>query len=160
MALVIVSGLACSGRSTRSNQLASYFQDQINNNSSDSTSSTSSTWLPSKVVIVSDSTVHSSKSIYSNQLKEKPARASYLSAVVRSLDPQSIVIADGGAGTNIKGFRYQLWCAARELRVRCLSVSINQKCLSRVGSFKTKKIGQSKSTQEIVWYASALLLIE
>ena len=35
------------------------------------------------------------------------------------------MIADGGAGLNIKGFRYQLWCAAREVGVRCLTVHVH-----------------------------------
>lgn len=120
MALIIVSGFACSGRSTRCQELANFLQTQIS--AATSSSSTSSS-IPTKISIISDASVHSSKSIYSNQLKEKPARASYLSAVMRSIDQNTITIADGGAGTNIKGFRYQLWCAARELRVRCLSVS-------------------------------------
>lgn len=59
---------------------------------------------------------------FNTQLKEKPARAAYLSLVMRHLARDAIVIADGGAGTNIKGFRYQLWCAAREVGLRSASV--------------------------------------
>lgn len=59
---------------------------------------------------------------YSTQKEEKPARAAYLSMVMRNLNKNTIVVADGGAGTNIKGFRYQLWCSARETGVRCISV--------------------------------------
>lgn len=34
------------------------------------------------------------------------------------------MIADGGAGLNIKGSRYELWCATRELGLRCATVCI------------------------------------
>ena len=57
------------------------------------------------------------------QRTESRARAAYLSSVRRAIAPTRIVIADGGAGTHIKGFRYELWCAARELGVRCATVS-------------------------------------
>jgi len=53
---------------------------------------------------------------------EGRARAAYLSAVRRALSTSAIVIADGGAGLNIKGSRYELWCAARELGLRCATV--------------------------------------
>lgn len=56
------------------------------------------------------------------QRTEGRARAAYLSAVRRALSPSTIVIADGGAGLNIKGSRYELWCATRELGLRCATV--------------------------------------
>lgn len=56
------------------------------------------------------------------QRTEGRTRAAYLSAVRRALGPNTIVIADGGAGMNIKGYRYELWCAARELGIRCTTV--------------------------------------
>ena len=57
------------------------------------------------------------------QRTESRARAAYMSAVRRALAPNTIVIADGGAGMNIKGYRYELWCAVRELGLRCATVS-------------------------------------
>lgn len=56
------------------------------------------------------------------QRDEGRARAAYKSKVRGALDPSTIVIADGGAGTHIKGFRYELWCATRELGLRCATV--------------------------------------
>lgn len=123
MALIIVSGLASSGRSTRSALIKQDLERRIKEAGSPSPSS--SAQLPNRVVIVSDHDVHVSRSAYSSQRTEKPARASYLSAVTRALGKDTIVIADGGAGLNIKGFRYQLWCAAREVGVRCLSVHVH-----------------------------------
>lgn len=117
MALIIVSGLASSGRSTRSALIKEDLERRIKQASPSS--------QPSRVVIVSDHDIHVARSAYSSQRTEKPARASYLSAVTRALGKDTIVIADGGAGLNIKGFRYQLWCAAREVGVRCLSVHVH-----------------------------------
>lgn len=126
MALIIVSGLASSGRSTRSALVKEDLERRIQAAASYSSSSSStSPQLPNRVVIVSDHDVHVARSAYSSQRTEKPARASYLSAVTRALDKNTIVIADGGAGLNIKGFRYQLWCAAREVGVRCLSLHVH-----------------------------------
>lgn len=123
MALIIVSGLASSGRSNRSALIKEELEHRIKDAAS--SSSSSSLQLPNRVVIVSDKDVHVARSAYSSQRTEKPARASYLSAVTRALGKDTIVIADGGAGLNIKGFRYQLWCAAREVGVRCLSVHVH-----------------------------------
>ncbi|SPO22509.1 related to KTI12 - Elongator associated protein [Ustilago trichophora] len=117
MALIIVSGLASSGRSTRSALIKQDLERRIKQ--------AGPSTLPNRVVIVSDRDVHVARSAYSSQRTEKPARASYLSAVTRALGKDTITIADGGAGLNIKGFRYQLWCAAREVGVRCLSVHVH-----------------------------------
>ncbi|CBQ70580.1 related to KTI12-Elongator associated protein [Sporisorium reilianum SRZ2] len=125
MALVIVSGLASSGRSTRSAHIKEDLERRIRDAGAASGPSSSSTSGPNRVVIVSDHDIHVSRSAYSSQRTEKPARASYLSAVTRALGRDTIAIADGGAGLNIKGFRYQLWCAAREVGVRCLSVHVH-----------------------------------
>ena len=120
MALIIISGLPCSGRSTRATELVKDFERRI------ASSSTSPALASiSRIEIVSDATVHNAKGCYSTQRLEKPARASYLSAVTRSIGKDCITVADGGAGLNIKGFRYQLWCAAREEGVRCVSVQVH-----------------------------------
>lgn len=124
MALIIVSGLASSGRSNRSALIKADLERRIKGSGA-APSSSSSGPTPNRVVIVSDHDVHAARSAYASQRTEKPARASYLSAVTRALGKDTIVIADGGAGLNIKGFRYQLWCAAREVGVRCLSVHVH-----------------------------------
>jgi Chromatin associated protein KTI12 len=116
MALIIVSGFPCSGRSTRVTELVSDFERRI--------ASTSSAPV-ARIQVISDASVHNAKSCYKSQQAEKPARASYLSAVTRAIAKDCITVADGGAGLNIKGFRYQLWCAAREEGVRCVSVQVH-----------------------------------
>ncbi|TKY84947.1 hypothetical protein EX895_006027 [Sporisorium graminicola] len=145
MALIIVSGLASSGRSTRSALIKEDLERRIKEAASSGPSS--SAQGPNRVVVVSDHDIHVPRSAYSSQRAEKPARASYLSAVTRALGRDTIVIADGGAGLNIKGFRYQLWCAAREVGVRCLSVHVHappQVCKFWNGK-RRKEIGQDAS---------------
>lgn len=119
MALIIISGLPCSGRSTRVSELVQDFERRI------ASSSTSPAMSIRRIEVVSDASVHNAKGCYSTQRLEKPARASYLSAVTRAIGKDCITVADGGAGLNIKGFRYQLWCAAREEGVRCVSVQVH-----------------------------------
>lgn len=121
MALVIVSGLPSSGRSTRCQELIADWQARIDAQPGPSSN------VPSRIVHLTDSTVHLPKTTYASQLKEKPARASYLSLVSRSMVKDAIIVADGGAGLNIKGFRYQLWCAAREVGLTCCSIFVNTK---------------------------------
>ncbi|CAO1633655.1 unnamed protein product [Jaminaea pallidilutea] len=116
MALVIVSGLPSSGRTSRSKELIADWQRRIDGNTDQS--------APRRIVHLTDDSLHLPKTVYGDQSQEKPARASYLSLVSRSLAKGTIVVADGGAGLNIKGFRYQLWCAAREVGLMCLGVLV------------------------------------
>ncbi|CAO1614432.1 unnamed protein product [Sympodiomycopsis kandeliae] len=142
MALVIVSGLPSSGRTTRCEELIREFQSRISSGSSAG---------PSRIVHLQDSNIHLPKSTYSSQRSEKPARASYLSLVSRNLTKDSIVIADGGAGLNIKGFRYQLWCAAREVGLICVSVFVStskEKC--REWNAKRREKGLEAYDEETV----------
>lgn len=52
---------------------------------------------------------------------EKSGRANLFSAVLRSLGPDTILICD--SLNYIKGFRYQMYCAAREAHARVCTVS-------------------------------------
>lgn len=51
---------------------------------------------------------------------EKPARGALFSAVQRQLSRDSILIVD--SLNYIKGFRYQMYCAAREMKLRTCTV--------------------------------------
>lgn len=157
MALVVVCGLPCSGRTTRSDQLKSYFQAQFSESAPSSPHSASDTFHIKRCVILSDATLSSeqkSRESYALQSTEKPARAAYLSLVVRHLALDSIVIADGGAGTNIKGFRYQLWCAAREAGVRfaCVFVSATREDCERRNAQKSSNLDEGlDSGKAVAW---------
>lgn len=115
MALIMISGLPCSGRSTRSKQLIDDFSERIAKSSEQQISSL-------RIVHLTNAEANVNRKAFHTQIKEKPARSAYLSLVMRSIAKDAIVFADGGAGINIKGFRYQLWCAAREVGVRCVSI--------------------------------------
>lgn len=55
-------------------------------------------------------------------LTEKSGRANLYSSVLRNMNPETIVICD--SSNYIKGFRYQMYCAAREAHVRVATVSL------------------------------------
>ena len=58
---------------------------------------------------------------FADSRAEKPARATFYSAVIRAMGKDTIVIADGM--NYIKGSRYQMYCQAREVSVRTCTVS-------------------------------------
>jgi tRNA uridine 5-carbamoylmethylation protein Kti12 len=57
---------------------------------------------------------------FSDSRSEKPARATLFTAVQRQMSQDLILIVD--ASNYIKGFRYQMYCAARELKLRVCTV--------------------------------------
>jgi len=104
MALVTISGFPCSGKTTRAKQLKELLETRQS--------------LP--VLLLNDDTQNLSREVYDAAATEKPARASLFSAVTRNLSPERIVICD--SGNYIKGYRYQLYCAARENGCRTVTV--------------------------------------
>lgn len=98
MPLVIVSGLPCSGKTTRSRELYAYLQANAGTGQT--------------VHLISEEE-HGARraSEYASSVVEKKARGNFFSAVERLLSPTCIVIADGL--NYIKGYRYQLYCLAR-----------------------------------------------
>ncbi|KAG7571043.1 hypothetical protein FFLO_01007 [Filobasidium floriforme] len=108
MALVVISGYPASGKSTRAEQMKTDYERRIRENDGVVDGIR-------EVVIINDIDYDGRKP-YDNSLTEKPARAHVFTQVTRMLSPSRLVILDGL--NYIKGFRYQLWCAAREARVR------------------------------------------
>lgn len=53
---------------------------------------------------------------------EKPARGTLFTAMQRYMNQDTILIVDGL--NYIKGFRYQMYCAARELKLRVCTVRL------------------------------------
>ncbi|TIB63891.1 hypothetical protein E3P78_01537 [Wallemia ichthyophaga] len=111
MALVIVTGLPASGKSTRSTQLYNYIQPRLGEISEQSQGTLKGRNL--NVRIVSEHDFDLDRDIYRDTRLEKPARGAIFAAVERYLDKNTIVICD--APNYIKGFRYQLYCTAREV---------------------------------------------
>ncbi|PSS03785.1 chromatin associated protein KTI12 [Coniella lustricola] len=116
MPLIIVTGLPTSGKSTRAGQLHAYLADKIE-------------FQPAaakyRLHLISDQTLSISRTVYdlspeklpahtrSANASEKDARAALSSAVKRVLSTKDIVILDGP--NYIKGWRYQLYCEAKNL---------------------------------------------
>ncbi|KAJ6499385.1 chromatin associated protein KTI12 [Mycena sanguinolenta] len=108
MALVTFSGYPASGKSTRAAQLKLQL-DHI---------------LPDHLsaVVVSDESLNIPPSVYDDSRLEKPARGALFTAVQRLIAQDKVVIVD--APNYIKGFRYQLYCAAREMKLRVCTVYV------------------------------------
>ncbi|KAH8828341.1 chromatin associated protein KTI12 [Flagelloscypha sp. PMI_526] len=107
MALVTISGYPCSGKSTHAASLADNFRAR---NYFDA------------IHIVSDDALHIPRSAYASSASEKPARGTLFSTLQRKLSSRDLVILD--SMNYIKGFRYQIYCAARELKVRVCTIHI------------------------------------
>ncbi|KAG8713522.1 hypothetical protein FRC08_013156 [Ceratobasidium sp. 394] len=115
MALVTVSGFPCSGKTRRAQQLREFLENKIQDDSDSHTKS----W---KVVVISDESLIIPRSSYDESRLEKPARSALLSAVVRDLSKSTILIID--SANYIKGFRYQIYCAAREVGARVCTMHV------------------------------------
>ena len=116
--MILLSGLPTSGKSTRAKQLYEYLAKRIETQPDG----------PQKyrLHLISDQTLSISRSVYdlspeklpahtrSANASEKDARAALYGAVKRVLSPRDIVILDGL--NYIKGWRYQLYCEAKNLR--------------------------------------------
>ncbi|KAI5453617.1 kti12, chromatin associated [Naganishia albida] len=121
MAFITISGYPCSGKSTRARQIKADFERRLQEEAYSGPKLS--------VEIVDDPVSKVTRESYDNSLAEKPARASLFTNVQRSLGEDKIVICD--APNYIKGFRYQMYCAAREAKVRVATVFVvapPQKC--------------------------------
>lgn len=105
MALITICGFPSSGKSTRAAQIQNFIlkKNPLLN-----------------VIIISDHSLGLSPNEYSQSSSEKSARATLFAAVQRHMAVDTILIVD--SLNYIKGFRYQLYCAARELKLRTCTV--------------------------------------
>ncbi|KAG2119327.1 chromatin associated protein KTI12 [Suillus clintonianus] len=113
MALITISGYPSSGKSTRAAQIYDFFSSSLQ-------SSDPSPQL--KVKVISDDDLAVDRSSYDDSLQEKTARATLFTAITRHIARDTILIVDGM--NYIKGFRYQLYCKAREAGVRVATVYV------------------------------------
>ncbi|KAF8161042.1 chromatin associated protein KTI12 [Crassisporium funariophilum] len=111
MALITISGFPSSGKSTRTTQIHDYIAQKIHQTDSSL-----------KIHIISDDSLDISRDVYDQSSSEKTARSTLFTAIQRHLSPDTIVILD--SLNYIKGFRYQLYCAAREMKLRTCTVFI------------------------------------
>ncbi|KAG1679068.1 Protein KTI12 [Nymphon striatum] len=108
MPLVIISGYPSSGKTTRCQQLMNYFK--------------SNHVKKSCIIVQDDFSACSKNKLYSDEIFEKAARGRLKSETLRLLNKNTIVILD--SLNNIKGYRYELYCAAKSLKNTQIVVSI------------------------------------
>lgn len=102
MALVVICGQPCSGKSTAATFLAEALKE---------------TESQPSVRVIDETSFHLSRNqSYANMTEEKNLRGVLRSEVDRSLSKDSIVIVD--SLNSIKGYRYELWCLARATGIR------------------------------------------
>ncbi|EJU01920.1 chromatin associated protein KTI12 [Dacryopinax primogenitus] len=114
MACITISGYPCSGKSRRAHQLKSYLEQRLEDPAYEGPKL--------NVSVVSDTDLNIDRAVYNDQRVEKPARAAYLTAINRRLSKDTLLILDGM--NYIKGYRYQIYCAAREAGVRVCTVFV------------------------------------
>ncbi|GJE97735.1 chromatin associated protein KTI12 [Phanerochaete sordida] len=114
MALITISGYPCSGKTRRAHQIKAALERRLED--------PSYAGPQLKVVIVSDDTLNISRDAYKDSRSEKPARGALFTAMQRAMGQDTILIVD--AMNYIKGFRYQMYCAAREQRLRVCTVYV------------------------------------
>lgn len=102
MALVVICGQPCSGKSKAALLLAESLKESDSN---------------PVVKVIDETSLHLDRNqSYANMVVEKNVRGVLRSEVDRSLNKDSIVIVD--SLNNIKGYRYELWCLARAAGTR------------------------------------------
>ncbi|EXC22073.1 hypothetical protein L484_006657 [Morus notabilis] len=102
MALVVICGQPCSGKSTAAHSLAEALKESESKPA---------------VKIIDEASFHLDRNqSYANVPSEKNLRGVLRSEVDRSLTRDSIVIVD--SLNSIKGYRYELWCLARAAGIR------------------------------------------
>ncbi|VDC05532.1 unnamed protein product [Peniophora sp. CBMAI 1063] len=114
MAMITVSGFPSSGKSRRVAALQADLERRLLDASYDG---------PLKrVVVLSDDSLNISRSAYDDSRAEKPARGAIFTALQRALAADAVVIVD--SLNYIKGFRYQMYCAAREQKARVCTIHV------------------------------------
>ncbi|KAI8972242.1 chromatin associated protein KTI12 [Trametes punicea] len=114
MAFITITGYPSSGKTRRAEQLCAHLESRLQD------SSYAGPKL--KVVVVSDDGLNIPRTVYDDGRAEKPARAALFTAVQRQMGQDTIVIVD--SLNYIKGFRYQMYCAAREHKLRVCTIFV------------------------------------
>ncbi|KAI0072500.1 chromatin associated protein KTI12 [Panus rudis PR-1116 ss-1] len=114
MALITISGYPSSGKTRRAEQIKTHLEKRLQD--------PNYTGPKLKVHILSDDELNIDRSVYNESRSEKPARGALFTAMQRLMSRDTILIVD--SLNYIKGFRYQMYCAARELKLRVCTVYV------------------------------------
>ncbi|KAF4598307.1 hypothetical protein EYR38_006703 [Pleurotus pulmonarius] len=114
MAFITISGFPSSGKSTRTHQIKAHLEAKIKNPEYSG---------PLKqVIVLSDDSLGISRTAYDDSRAEKPARGTLFTTLQRQMNTDTVLIVD--SLNYIKGFRYQMYCAAREMKLRMCTVYV------------------------------------
>lgn len=150
--LIIITGLPTSGKSTRAAQLHAYLAERI------AALPPTPSQPPYRLHLISDETQDIPRAVYdlspsqlpahvrSANASEKDARAALYGAVKRVLSPRDIVVLDGL--NYIKGWRYQLFCEAKNARTpsAVLQVGCSQERAREVNEARLRRAAEPTST--------------
>jgi len=109
-----VTGFPCSGKTTRAEQLRNHIQNKIKDEEYSGPLKT--------VVVINDDALNILRSSYDDSKSEKISRATFFTALQREINRSTVIIAD--SLNYIKGYRYQMYCAAREQSIRVATVFV------------------------------------
>lgn len=134
MALVVICGQPCSGKSTAASCLAEALQ---------------AVEPKPTVRIIDESSLHLGRNqSYADMTVEKNLRGVLRSEVDRSLSRNNIIIVD--SLNNIKGYRYELWCLARASGIRyCVLFCDTEENHCREWNNKRSEMGESSYDTKI-----------
>ncbi|GAB2275203.1 hypothetical protein Dimus_009965 [Dionaea muscipula] len=134
MALVVICGQPCSGKSTAAACLAEALGDSESKLT---------------VRIIDESSFHLGRNqSYANMTAEKNLRGVLRSEVDRSLTRDGIVVVD--SLNSIKGYRYELWCLARAAGIRyCVVYCDGEESRCREWNQLRKEKGEEAYEDEI-----------
>ena len=109
MALIMMCGRPVTGKTRRAEEIAEYFREH--------------TGGEKRVLVIGEASLGLPREMYDDPKDEKILRATIKSAVEREVNSETIVICD--SLNYIKGFRYELFCIAKALKIRSCVVYVN-----------------------------------
>ncbi|XP_012538385.1 protein KTI12 homolog [Monomorium pharaonis] len=103
MPLIVITGIPCSGKTTRSLELKSHFEERLKDSGHN-------------VEIISESDAiiqagYNKNGYFEDSKKEKAVRSSIKSEIQRKLNSNDLLIFDGS--NYIKGYRYEIYCTTK-----------------------------------------------
>ncbi|CAK9798892.1 Protein KTI12 homolog [Anthophora plagiata] len=100
MPLIIITGIPCSGKTTRTSELKEYFVNKTRKNVE----------IINEIDVVTKAGFDRN-TFYADSKKEKSVRSDIKSAVQRLLNTNDVLIIDGS--NYIKGYRYEIYCITK-----------------------------------------------